>query len=771
MGEAGHCGCYSSPMESDTARRYRWAEFEFWPEQRRLLRAGVPVRLERKVLDLLIELVEGGSRARSREELLDRVWAGQVVVDEALTQAVSRLRHALDDGNGEIIETLRGHGYRFNARLQHDAPATGHEQPRTRLRPARASVLLLGLMIAIGVLIMWPEGEVHGERQRIAVLAFEPDDEAQDWIRLGLSAIVADAIPAHHNVDVVPAGTTFDLLDESEHEPLARLRQAAGADYVLGADVARTQSGWELSYRLWHDAGLVWEQTITGRQLHELVDRLNVSLADALDAPRRAQLLPTRLSTIDFVNEAFARGRQARYEGDFRAAAELFEVCIDQDPGLHAARQELADALRRLGRYREAATQAEQVRTSALASGDAALAADAMTTLGLIAWRQGDYDLAATHVREALAIHQSESRIADAAHDQNVLAIILGRRGDHREATQLYLNALASYRSIGDRAGEAKTLNNLGWDAWNRGDQHASLDYDVRALAIQEELGLTSGMALTLNNLGVGYLHLGRINDAHAYLDRALTMRERIGDRAGVVTTLGNLALISAHRGRFDEAEQRVRAAIAQAQDLATPELEAHAQTKLGDVLMQSGDLVASASAFDAALALWEQLGIDRGAAEIQLWRADLALAAGDVEQATGWLPDPSTVEDEALRARSFSLWGRVHREQGNRAAALEHFQDAIDAGRSAGAFETVVRAAIDAAHLCLDLALPCTESFLAPTAGWQKDYAPAAIVNARNLLVQGQSELAVSEFRRARAMAPQAWTSQHEAWLRLATR
>ena len=564
-------------MDSDTARCHRWADFEFWPEQRRLLRAGVPIQLEPKVLDLLIELVKGGSRARSRDELLDRVWAGQVVVDEALTQAVSRLRHALDDRNGDIIETLRGHGYRFNAKLQQDAPATCHEPPPTFLRPARVSVLLLGLLIVLGVLLIWPEGEVHGERQRIAVLAFEPDDEAQDWIRLGLSAIVADAIPAHHNVDVVPAGTTFNLLDEAEDEPLARLRQAAGADYVLGADVARTQAGWMLSYRLWHDTGLVWEQTITGRQLHELVDRLNVSLVDALNAPRRTQLLPTRLSATDFVNEAFARGLRARYEGDFRRAAELFEVCIDQDPGLHAARQELADALRRLGRYQEAAAQAEHVRVSALASGDAALAADAMTTLGLIAWRQGDYDLAATHVREALAIHQSELRIADAAHDQNVLAIILGRRGDHRAATQLYLQALASYRSIGDRAGEAKTLNNLGWDAWNRGDQHGSLDYDVRALAIQKELGLTSGMALTLNNLGVGYLHLGRITDAHAHLDQALEMRERIGDRAGVVTTLGNLALISAHRGRFGEAEQRVRAAIAQAQDLEAPELEARA--------------------------------------------------------------------------------------------------------------------------------------------------------------------------------------------------
>ena len=755
-------------MTPDAPQRYRWADFELLVEQRRLLRAGEVVPLEPKVLDLLIELVSGGQRARSRQELLDAVWPNQVVVDDALTQAMRRLRQALGDAGGDCIETLRGHGYRFRAAVEVDSGRSERPRGRTVARPALAAVLLASLLVALATLVLWPEREVRGERPRVGVLAFESEAEAADWVRLGLSAMVADALPAHHDVEVIPPTTVFGL-DGAEPDDVPawqRLADAASADYVLGADVARSASGWTLTYRLWRQETLAWEESISGGQLHELVNRLNVSLTDALDAPRRRQLLPSRLSTTDFVNEAFARGRQARYEGDFAGAAELFRVCVDQDPQLHAARHELADTLRRLGEYAEATELARQVHTAALAAGDVALAADALTTLGLIAWRQGDYDTAAEHVQEALAMHVAEGRRADAAHDQNVLAVILGRRGEHDVATSLYHDALATYRALGDKAGEAKTLNNLGWDAFNRGDYQASLDYDTRALALQEALGLTSGTALTLNNLGTSYLYLGRISAAGEHYQRALAMRRRIGDRAGVVTTLGNLGVVSAYQGDFVEAEQRVREALAAASELGSPELEAQAQVKLGDVLMQAGDHEAAATAFDRAEQRWRELDIERPLTEIGLWRAELALAADAPERARQWLADPDSYDDLALKGRALALWGGVDAAIGDPSTALDNFRAAIAAGRSAGASEVVVKAAIDAAHLCMDTRRDCAGEFVARTGSWQAELAAAAVVNGRWLLTRGKAALAVAELERARDLSPGRWEPRHEAWL-----
>ena len=92
---------------------------EWWADRaaNELGRAGESVRIEPKAMEVLMLLAEHGDRVVSREELLNAVWPGVVVGDEALTQSVIKLRRALGDDprTPSYIETIPKRGYRLIA--------------------------------------------------------------------------------------------------------------------------------------------------------------------------------------------------------------------------------------------------------------------------------------------------------------------------------------------------------------------------------------------------------------------------------------------------------------------------------------------------------------------------------------------------------------------------------------------------------------------------------------------------------------------------------
>src|SRR6201981_2396172 len=57
-------------------------------------------------------------RVYTREQLLDRIWGGNVYVEERTIDVhIRRLRKALEDfGYDRFVQTVRGSGYRFSAR-------------------------------------------------------------------------------------------------------------------------------------------------------------------------------------------------------------------------------------------------------------------------------------------------------------------------------------------------------------------------------------------------------------------------------------------------------------------------------------------------------------------------------------------------------------------------------------------------------------------------------------------------------------------------------
>jgi len=91
------------------------------PDTRVLLRDGEMVKLQPKVMDLLLVLVENHQRFVSKAELHESLWGSLHVGNASLLRLIRELRRALgDDGNNpHFVRTLHGRGYQFIAPVEH----------------------------------------------------------------------------------------------------------------------------------------------------------------------------------------------------------------------------------------------------------------------------------------------------------------------------------------------------------------------------------------------------------------------------------------------------------------------------------------------------------------------------------------------------------------------------------------------------------------------------------------------------------------------------
>ena len=74
---------------------------------------GAPVKMGPTEFKLLNFLMHHTERVHSRSQLLDKVWGDHIFIEERTVDVhIKRLREALGDA-GNMIETVRGVGYRF----------------------------------------------------------------------------------------------------------------------------------------------------------------------------------------------------------------------------------------------------------------------------------------------------------------------------------------------------------------------------------------------------------------------------------------------------------------------------------------------------------------------------------------------------------------------------------------------------------------------------------------------------------------------------------
>lgn len=114
----------STAVTLPLAGGFRFGEWTVVPGENLLRQGDRKVRLEPKVMRLLLALVARHDQVCTRDDLLDELWPSPETTETSLTRALSELRRALGDSRekGRYIETIQRVGYKASAPLAPLAP-------------------------------------------------------------------------------------------------------------------------------------------------------------------------------------------------------------------------------------------------------------------------------------------------------------------------------------------------------------------------------------------------------------------------------------------------------------------------------------------------------------------------------------------------------------------------------------------------------------------------------------------------------------------------
>jgi len=393
-------------------------------------------------------------------------------------------------------------------------------------------------------------------------------------------------------------------------------------------------------------------------------------------------------------------GRAADAVGLFQAAKMLFEGAGDQMAvcraltHIGAALHEQSDLAGAEAKHREALVIAERL-------GSLAGVASQLGNLGFLASDRGDL----TQARELLEQSYSQYvRLQDrvlAARTLNALAEILRLQGDLKGARQRFEQVLAISRETGNRTEEGWALSSLGMILENQGRLADARRRHEEAFHLMRASGDPNRAAMALAASAETMVRLGDIDGARRRYGYALTAKRRSGDRIGAAQILGSLADLASLTGDFATARTLSDEQLRIGQETGAQSTTTAALGVRGRYQLAAGDLAGARASLTRAWRETQQRGEAQGAQALRLDLAELALAAGNTEEAL-------TVSREA------AAWYARHgipaeeaRAQALAAEALLTLGRAAEARQAAGRARTLVTQSEDrllpltlAAHL-----------------------------------------------------------------------
>jgi DNA-binding winged helix-turn-helix (wHTH) protein len=110
-------------------------------------------RLEPRVMQILCLMADRSGQLVSRDEMAADIWNDYPGADDALHQAVSILRKALNDTDKILIETVPKKGYVFHGKVAMHAPVS--ESVGTPKSAMRLKLLFSGIVLLIAAGTIW----------------------------------------------------------------------------------------------------------------------------------------------------------------------------------------------------------------------------------------------------------------------------------------------------------------------------------------------------------------------------------------------------------------------------------------------------------------------------------------------------------------------------------------------------------------------------------------------------------------------------------------
>ena len=274
---------------------YRLAEAELEPLSGLVTRHGHEKYLRPKTLRVLLYLIEQRPRLVTKEELLEQVWQGVAVTDDALVQSIVEIRKALGDSSQQprLIKTFPKTGYRFigeietlngalevevvtSVEIEYEEEIDPTERRRDgeieglkdreslvsslpplsvpqSLRPSiplsprlLAPLLAITLLLPLGGYLYWrakpsaaPEislPRVPGKKP-VAVMYFEnrANDRELDWLREGLADMLIASLSRSQRLTLLSRQQLASLLSHTGQSKAAPIKLEDGLDIARRA--------------------------------------------------------------------------------------------------------------------------------------------------------------------------------------------------------------------------------------------------------------------------------------------------------------------------------------------------------------------------------------------------------------------------------------------------------------------------------------------------------------------------------------------------------
>lgn len=176
------------------------------PDRNEVEKDGRTVRMEPMSMRLLLLLVEKAGRTTNRDEIVDRLWNGRIVSDDAITKQISKLRAYLDDDPRapRLIETIPKAGVRLIA------PVTRETSRQPPSRALRRTLLLAAAITLVAALLLWLRPGEEAMRLSQSPLTTAPGLEYDPAISADGRWLAYAARPA----DATTAGLYVRTVDE-----------------------------------------------------------------------------------------------------------------------------------------------------------------------------------------------------------------------------------------------------------------------------------------------------------------------------------------------------------------------------------------------------------------------------------------------------------------------------------------------------------------------------------------------------------------------------
>ncbi len=353
------------------ATPFQVAGYRVEPSLLRVYRDGSEARLEAKAMQVLMHLVEHAGQVVSRAELEQQLWPGRIVTEDAVTNAVAKLRRAFGDDahHPRFIETVPKSGYRLVAEVTRTAPDQERTPPAIdpttgngwrRWRPGLAwvagalSVLLL-LLAATAFLELNGTGVRSGppgDKPAVAVLPFENlgTRPEQDYFANGITADLITDLSKVEGLLVIAPGSVFAYKD-SEAEP-GQISRELDVDYVVLGSVHRLGNHLRINVQLMEASveRALWGERYSGvmDDVFSIQDRLVSAVIAALQvqlAPAVRASLAKRPTASVAAYDHYLRGVEdigSRAETRNLAARTELRKAIELDPAFARAYTALA---------------------------------------------------------------------------------------------------------------------------------------------------------------------------------------------------------------------------------------------------------------------------------------------------------------------------------------------------------------------------------------------------------------------------------------------